>query len=167
MADITPKRIEKMIYVIRGQKVMLDSDLAELYGVLTKNLNKAVRRNITRFPDDFMFQLSGIEFDALRFQFGTSKKGGRRYLPYVFTEPGIAMLASILTSDEAITVNISIVRTFIRMRQLLASDESMIDRIGALEKGTDKLFRVVFERLDKIDKNIPLLPSDRKKIGLK
>ncbi len=116
MLEITSKKIESMIYVIRGQKVMLDSDLANLYGVLTKNLNKAVKRNIGRFPDDFMFQLSEEEFEGLRFQFGTSKKGGRRYSPYVFTEPGIAMLASVLTSDEAININISIVRIFIKMR---------------------------------------------------
>ncbi len=167
VSQITPKRIEKMIYVIRGQKVILDSDLADLYGVLTKNLNKAVKRNIGKFPSDFMFQLSEEEFESLRFQIGTSKKGGRRYLPYAFTEPGIAMLASVLTSEEAINVNISIVRTFIKMRQLLASEESLADRVGKLEKGTDKLFRVVFERLDNVEQNIPLLPKDRKKIGLK
>lgn len=103
----------------------------------------------------------------MRFQIGTSKKGGRRYSPYVFTEPGIAMLASVLTSEEAINVNISIVRTFIKMRQLLASEESLTDRVGMPEKGTDKLFRIVFERLDNVEREVPLLPKDRKKIGLK
>ncbi len=104
MPEITPKQIEKMIYIIRGQKVMLDSDLANLYGVLTKNFNKAVKRNIDRFPSDFMFQLTKDEFEILRFQFGTSSKkghGGRRYIPYVFTEPGVAMLSSFLKSSEA------------------------------------------------------------------
>lgn len=170
MSEITPKQIEKMIYIIRGQKVMLDSDLANLYGVLTKNFNKAVKRNIDRFPSDFMFQLTKDEFEILRFQFGTSSKkghGGRRYIPYVFTEPGVAMLSSVLNSSEAIQVNISIIRTFIKMRHLLASEESLTDRVGKLEEGTDKLFRIVFERLDNVEKNVPLLPQKRNKIGLK
>ena len=159
-----------MIYIVRGQKVMLDSDLAELYGVLTKNLNKAVKRNIDRFPPDFMFQLSEEEFEVLRFQFGTSKRptrGGRRYMPFVFTEPGIAMLSSVLTSEQAININISIVRTFIKMRHLLASEESLKERVGKLEKGTDKLFRIVFERLDTLDAEVPTLPKKRRRIGLK
>lgn len=169
MSEITPKQIEKMIYVIRGQKVMLDSDLALLYEVETRYLNKAVKRNIKRFPEDFMFQLNPEEYKALMFQFGTSNKGkgGRRKVPSVFTESGIAMLSGILNSDRAITVNISIMRIFIKMRQLLASEESLTDRLGKLEKGTDKLFRVVFERLENIEEKIPLLPKDRNKIGLK
>lgn len=169
MSEIMPKNIEKMIYVIRGQKVMLDSDLAELYGVLTKNLNKAVNRNIEKFPSDFMFKLTKKEYDDLRFQFGTFKDAtkGRKYLPTVFTEYGIVALSGVLNSDIATRVNISIVRTFIKMRQLLASDESLTDRIGKLEEGTDKLFRIVFERLDHVEREIPLLPKDRNKIGLK
>ena len=170
MKNITPKVVEKMIYIIRGQKVMLDSELAELYCVLTKNLNKAVKRNIDRFPPDFMFQLSEEEFEALRFQIGTSKRparGGRRYMPFLFTEPGIAMLSSVLTSEQAINVNISIVRTFIKMRHLLASEESLTERVGKLEKGTDKLFRIVFERLDNLESETPVLPKKRRRIGIK
>ena len=169
MLEITPKRIEQMIYVVRGQKVMLDSDLAELYCVLTKYLNKAVTRNIDKFPNDFMFKLSQKEFESLRFQFGTFKNAtrGRKYLPYVFTEYGIVALSAVLSSEVATKVNISIVRTFIKMRKLLASEETLSDRVGKLEAGTDKLFRVVFERLDHVENNIPLMPKERKKVGLK
>jgi hypothetical protein len=169
MSEISPHKIEKMIYVIRGQKVMLDSDLAFLYEVETKYLNRQVNRNKLRFPQDFAFKLTAQEWESLRCQIVTSKvgKGGRRYFPYVFTEHGIAMLSSVLNSPRSIQVNISIVRTFIKMRQILASDESLSDRIGKLENGTDKLFRIVFERLDNVEKKIPLLPKDRKKIGLK
>jgi phage regulator Rha-like protein len=170
MSEITPKQIEKMIYIIRGQKVMVDNDLANLYGVLTKNFNKAVKRNIDRFPSDFMFQLTTEEFEILRFQIGTSNEkehGGRRYMPYAFTEAGVAMLSSVLNSVEAIQVNISIIRTFIKMRHLLASEESLTDRVEKLEKGTDRLFKIVFERLDNVEERVPLLPKDRNKIGLK
>lgn len=106
--------IEKMIYIIRDQKVMLDSDLAELYQVDTKVLNQAVKRNLTRFPQDFMFQLTSEECDFLRSQFVTSKigRGGRRYMPYVFTENGVAMLSSVLNSEKAILINVSIMRIF-------------------------------------------------------
>lgn len=169
MSEITPKKIEQMIYLVRGQKVMLDSDLAELYCVLSKNLNKAVKRNIEKFPSDFMFKLSRKEYEDLRFQFGTFKEAtkGRKYLPFVFTEYGIVALSGVLSSNVATQVNISIVRTFIKMRKLLASEESLTDRVGKLEEGTDKLFRVVFERLDYVESNIPLLPKERKKVGLK
>jgi len=148
---------------------MLDSDLAELYGVLTKNLNKAVKRNINKFPRDFMFKLTQKEFEDLRFQFGTFKNAtkGRKYLPYVFTEYGIVSLSGILSSDIATKVNISIVRTFIKMRKLLASEESLTDRVGKLEKGTDKLFRIIFERLDNLESKTPVLPKKRKRIGIK
>ena len=110
---VLQKIIEKKIYFIRERKVMLDKDLAELYGVTTGNLNKAVKRNIDRFPDDFMFQLSKEEFDSLIFQFGTSKRGGTRKFPYVFTQEGIAMLSGILNSSRAIQVNIQIMRVFV------------------------------------------------------
>jgi len=161
-------KIEHMIYVIRGQKVMLDSDLAELYGVLTKNLNKAVQRNLARFPRDFMFQLTSEEAESLRFQIGTSKKsrGGRRYLPFVFTEGGVAMLSSVLTSDEAARVNISIMRTFIKLRSFLAMESSLSNRLSKLEHGTNKLFKVVFERLDAVEESSPSLKPNRKKIGI-
>ncbi|MBL7663612.1 MAG: ORF6N domain-containing protein [Bacteriovoracaceae bacterium] len=166
MQEINSLKIEKMIYVIRGQKVMLDSDLAKLYGVVTKNLNKAVKRNIDRFPDDFMFQLNEQESECLRFQFGTSKKGGRRYLPFVFSEGGVAMLSSVLNSERASKVNISIIRTFIRLRSFLAMDNSLSEKVDKLEQSTNKLFRIVFQRLDLVEENAPKLKPNRKKIGL-
>src|SRR5262249_39060818 len=129
--------IEKRIYVIRGQKVMLDSDLAELYQVLTKNLNKAVQRNRDRFPPDFMFQLTKEEYENLRLQIGTSSLsyGGRRYLPYVFTEQGVAMLSSVLNSPRAVHVNILIIRVFVRLRELLASHSDLAEKIQQLQAG--------------------------------
>lgn len=170
----TITKIEKMIYIIRGQKVMLDSDLATLYGVETKNLNKAVKRNISRFPSDFMFQLDSRELDDLRFQFGTAKsEHKKRFLPTVFTENGVAMLSGILNSEKAIEVNISIMRTFTRVRAIVMNDEILSKRMQELEKGTSKLFRLVFDRLDTLDgkiltlqREIPSLPAKRKKIGL-
>ena len=123
--ELSNKDIKKLIYTIRGKQVMLDSDVAMLYHYETKNINKAVKRNLDRFPEDFCFQLTEIEFQNLRFQFGTSKqnleikdelRGGRRYLPYVFTEQGIAMLSGILKSDIAVKVSINIIKTFIEMR---------------------------------------------------
>lgn len=165
---IDKNEIESMIYFIRGYKVMIDSDLARLYGVETKNLNKAVRRNIERFPEDFMFQLDSAEAESLRFQIGTSKegKGGRRYLPLVFTEGGVAMLSSVLTSEQAARVNVSIIRTFIRLRSFLAM-ENLNEKVNRLEDGTNKLFKIVFERLDSIEDATPVLKPTRKKIGLK
>jgi hypothetical protein len=146
-----------------------DSDLADLYCVLTKNLNKAVKRNIDKFPQDFMFKLSKKEYEDLRFQFRTFKNAtkGRKYLPLVFTEYGVVALSGVLNSDVATRVNISIVRTFIKMRHLLASEVSLTDRVGKLEKGTDNLFRIVFERLENIEQKVPSHPKDRKKIGLR
>jgi hypothetical protein len=175
MSDISLSKIENMIYVIRGQKVMLDSDLAELYGVETKNLNKAVRRNISRFPTDFMFQLDSSDLEVLRFQFGTANSASKkRFLPHVFTENGVAMLSGILNSERAVSVNISIMRTFTKMRVMLLNDEVLSKRMHELEKGTNKVFRLVFERLDTLDEEIlelkrekPLFPTKRKKIGLK
>jgi phage regulator Rha-like protein len=121
--------IEKMIYVIRDQKVMLDSDLAELYEVDTKVLNQAVKRNITRFPPDFMFQLTSEESESLMSHFVTSKKGrgGRRYLPFVFTENGVAMLSSVLSSEKAIQINVSIMRIFTRLRSFLMLEKDLSD----------------------------------------
>ena len=129
--------IERRIYVIRGQKVMLDSDLAELYQVLTKNLNKAVQRNPDRFPEDFMFQLTDEEAKSLRFQIGTSNegRGGRRYLPYVFTEQGVAMLATVLNSKRAVQMSITIIRVFVRLRELLATHKDLADQIKQLQAG--------------------------------
>jgi hypothetical protein len=169
MSDVSLSKRENMIYLIRGQKVMVDSDLAQLYGVLTKNLNKAVGRNKDRFPGDFMFQLTEEEAESLRFQIGTSKvgRGGRRYLPYVFTEGGVAMLSSVLTSNEAARVNISIIRTFIRLRSFLAMENSLPEKLNKLESGTNKLFKIVFERLDNIEAVVDSkLPKRKKNIGL-
>jgi len=130
--------VESRILVIRGQKVLLDQDLAALYQVETKALNRAVRRNQDRFPEDFMFQLTPVEVELLRCQFGTSKdsdenRGGRRYLPYAFTEQGIAMLSGVLTSTRAVEVNVAIMRTFVRLRQLLATHEELARRLDQLE----------------------------------
>jgi phage regulator Rha-like protein len=145
---IPVERIEKAILLIRGQKVMLDADLAELYGVETKMLVRAIKRNMDRFPADFMFQLSKEEFDNLRFHFGTSSDwGGRRYPPYAFTEQGVAMLSSVLHSQRAIQVNIEIVRAFIRLRQMLASHVELARKLDALEKKYDAQFKQVFEAI--------------------
>ena len=169
MDKITPKLVEKIIYIIRGQKVMLDKDLAELYEVETKFFNRAVKRNLNRFPEDFMFHLTREEYKSLRCQIGTSKtvgRGGRRYMPFVFTEQGVAMLSSVLKSERAILVNISIMRTFVKIRGFLNSDETLSERLHKLEKGADKVFRIVFERLDRLESETPLVPRKRKKIGL-
>ena len=164
MDKVTMQKVEKLIYVIRGQKVMLDSDLANLYQVEVRALNQTVKRNLARFPHDFMFQINNKERDILRSQFVIFKMATkkRRYLPYVFTEQGIAMLSSILKSNRAIQVNISIMRTFVKIRHILSSDETLSERLGKLEKGTNQLFRVVFERLDSLEVNSPTLPAKKK-----
>jgi hypothetical protein len=161
--------IEKMIYLVRGQKVMLDSDLAQLYEVKTGILNRAVRRHAGRFPPDFMFELNPGEHESLRCQLGTLKTGRgrhRKFLPLVFTEQGVAMLSSILTSDRAVSVNIAVIRTFVKLRQLVL-EESLSERLTSLEKGTDQVFRVVFQRLDTLERSTPVLPQRRRKIGIK
>ncbi len=166
--DIQLDQIQNMIYVIRGQKVMLDSDLAKLYEVETGALNRQVKRNKERFPDDFMFQLGPEEFEALRCQNGISKdgKGGRRYQPIVFTELGIAMLSSVLKSRRAALVNISIMRTFIRLRSYYALEERMERKVDKLEQNVTQVFKVVFERLDNLEE-VRRNTKRRKKIGLK
>ncbi|MBV9266113.1 MAG: ORF6N domain-containing protein [Acidobacteriaceae bacterium] len=125
--------LESRIWLIRGHKVLLDADLAELYQVTTGNLNLAVRRNKERFPPDFMFQLTKAEFDNLRLQIARASWGGRRTPPYAFTEQGIAMLSGVLTSARAVEVNIAIMRTFVRLRQLLATHEELARRLDQLE----------------------------------
>jgi len=140
-------RVENRILLIRGHKVMLDTDLAGLYGVPTKILNKAVDRNLDRFPSDFMFRLTREEAANLRFQSGTSSWGGRRYLPCVFTEQGVAMLSSVLRSPRAVAVNIEIMRAFVRLRQLLNTHKDLARRLDELEKKYDSQFRVVFEAI--------------------
>lgn len=138
--------ISQKIYFTRGTRIMLDADLARLYGVATKNLNKAVKRNAKRFPLDFMFQLSNKDLQNLRFQFGTSKRrqGGRRYAPYAFTEQGVAMLSSVLRSPRAVQVNIAIMRTFVRIREMLATHEELGRKVEAMEKRYDARFHAIF-----------------------
>ena len=128
-------KIQNLIYEIRGYKVMLDSDLAKLYGVQTFNLNKAVKRNSERFAKDFMFQLTKDEYESLIFQFGISKskRGGRRFMPYVFTEQGVAMLSSVLQSEQAIAVNIQIMRTFVQIKQFALENKDLAKRVAELE----------------------------------
>lgn len=145
---IPVEKIEKAILLVRKQKVMLDADLAALYGVETRVLIQAVKRNLERFPKDFMFQLSREEFTFLRSQSVTSSDwGGRRYPPYVFTEQGVAMLSSVLRSPRAIQVNIEIMRAFIRLRRMLASHADLARKLDALEKKYDAQFKDVFEAI--------------------
>ncbi len=152
--------VEHRIFIIRGQKVMLDSDLADLYGVTTKRLNEQVKRNLTRFPQDFMFKLSIAEAENLRSQFATSSNRSQiatgsqkhrdpRYLPYVFTEHGAVMLASVLNSPIAIQASIQVVRAFIRLRSILAAHKELAEHIDKLEKDTKYSFEAVFELIDK------------------
>jgi hypothetical protein len=146
-AAIAIERITGAIFLIRGQKVMLDADLAELYGVDTSALNRAVRRNRGRFPDDFMFQLSSQETEHLRCQFGISRWGGRRYQPYAFTEQGLAMLSSVLHSQRAVRVNIEIMRAFVQLRPMLSTHADLARKLAALEKKYDAQFKVVFDAI--------------------
>ena len=153
--DESNEEIKNLIYTIRGRHVMLDSDVAMLYHYTTKNINKAVKRNIDRFPEEFCFQLTENEFQTLRFQFGTSKqneefRGGRRYLPYVFTEQGIAMLAGVLKNDIAVKISISIIKSFIEMRKFLAANGQLFERLTNVEYKLlehDKKFDKVFDQL--------------------
>lgn len=151
--SITQREIRPLIKTIRGIQVIVDSDLAELYHVETKVLNKAVKRNLERFPDSFWFQLTELEDADLRFQFGTSRKthGGRRYLPYVFTEQGVAMLSGVLRSEIAIKVSIEIINTFVEMRKMLFSNAALFSRIGMIELKQveqDDKFEKVFKALE-------------------
>ena len=148
---------------------MLDSDLANLYEVDTSQLNRQVRRNLNRFPVDFMFELTADEYQSLICQIGTSKKGrgGRQKLPLVFTEPEVAMLSSVLNSERAVMVNISIIRTFIKLRSFLSMKSTLEAKVNKLQEGTNKLFKIVFERLDSVEDATPALRPNRKKIGLK
>ncbi len=171
--DFSLEKIEAMIYTIRGQRVMLDSDLARLYEVETKSLNSQVRRNLSRFPNDFLIQPSCDEIEDLRRQFGTANhittwNYKRRTLPLLFTENGVAMLSTVLNSERAIQINIAIMRTFTKLRSFLAIENSTEARVDSLEKGTHKLFKIVFEKLDNLENLMtPKLPSNRKKIGLR
>jgi len=149
MKELIPiETIVSKIILLRSEKVMLDHDLAELYGVETKQLKRAVRRNITRFPKDFMFELTKEEYQALRSQFGTLKRGEHtKYLPYAFTEQGVAMLSSVLNSHRAVQVNIEIVRAFVRLRKMLSSHADLARKLAALENKYDEQFKVVFDAI--------------------
>ena len=158
--------IQKRIFEVRGQRVMLDSHLAELYEVETRVLNQAVSRNSTRFPSDFMFQLADNEYEILTSQIVIAKKdnrGGRRSLPYVFTEQGVAMLSSVLRSEKAIGINIAIMRAFVAIRQNLSIYKELKAQIEALESTSDQRFKDVYEALDLLieDRNF----NNRNKIG--
>lgn len=164
--------ILRKIYLIRAQKVMLDKDLATLYGVTTGNLNKAVQRNIRRFPDDFMFQLEKQEFDDLIFQSGISSWGGTRKLPYAFSEQGVAMLSSVLRSDRAIMVNILIIRVFTKMRQFLETHAEILRNLEQLEKKDaehEQQIMLIFEYLKQLelDHLQQQEQKERKRIGFK
>ncbi|HSA59292.1 MAG TPA: ORF6N domain-containing protein [bacterium] len=162
-STLSVESIDRKILFLRGQKVMLDADLAALYGVPTKRLNEQIRRNPKRFPADFMFQLNIQEVTNLRSQIATSKYwGGRRFRPYAFTEQGVAMLSSVLNSERAIEVNVEIMRAFVRLRQLLSSNKELSRRLDELEKKYDHQFKVVF---DAIREMMTPPPSGRRKIG--
>ena len=149
---VSSELLEKRIFMIRGQKVLLDFHLAELYGVETKALKRAVKRNRDRFPQDFCFVLTAKEIENLRYHFGTSSGtaplwGGRRYLAYAFTEQGVAMLSSVLRSKRAVRVNIEIMRAFVHLRVLLATHKGLAEKLDQLEKKYDSQFKIVFDAI--------------------
>ena len=167
--EIPDKLITTKIYTIRGKKVILDEDLAALYDVETRRLNEQVKRNIARFPEDFMFQLTQDEFENLKSQFATSSWGGRRKLAYVFTEQGVAMLSGVLHSERAIKVNIQIMRVFIRMREMLTDTLSLkldIEEIKKKLENQDKNIELVFSYLDELIEQKDD-PEPRKRVGFK
>ena len=159
------EQISKKICFLRKQQVLLDKDLAELYGVETRQLIQAVKRNLKRFPEDFMFQLSEKEFKFLRSQNVISSWGGRRYPPYAFTEQGIAMLSSVLKSDQAINVNISIMRAFVQLRKLSYNYSDLLNKVNAIEKKYDQQFGVIFQAIRKLIETPPKRFKD--KIGFR
>ena len=146
-APVPVELIQEKIVIVRGERVMLDYDLAKLYGVETGQLKRAVRRNKERFPLDFMFELKKAEFENLRCHFGISSWGGTRYMPMAFTEQGVAMLSSVLNSRRAIEVNVLIMRAFVKIRRMAASHKDLLLRIDEMEKKYDRQFRVVFEAI--------------------
>ncbi|MEK6592761.1 MAG: ORF6N domain-containing protein [Pseudomonadota bacterium] len=158
--------IQNRILLIRGQRVMMDYDLADLYEVEAKALNQAVKRNLDRFPEDFMFQLTAEESARLRSQIVTLKTGRgqhRKYLPYAFTEQGVSMLSSVLRSKRAVMVNVEIMRAFVRLRQMLASNVALARKLAALEKKYDAQFKVVFDAIREL--MTPLDPKKKRPIG--
>jgi flagellar capping protein FliD len=163
MTQMIPKteNLAKLVVLIRGEKVLLDSDLADLYDVATKALNQAVKRNLDRFPSDFMFQLTPEEWEAMRSQFVTSSRRKITALPYAFTEQGVAMLSSVLRSQRAVEVNIAIMRTFVQLRRLMDSNRDLARRIEAMETRYDEQFSQVFEAIKQliaVDKTLKAKP---------
>ena len=150
---------ERRILLIRQQRVMLGQHLAALYGVPVKVLNQAVRRNRERFPDDFMFQLDGVELDNLKSQFVTSSWGGRRVAPYAFTEQGVAMLSSVLRSPRAVQVNITIMRAFVRLREMLLTNADLARKLADLERKYDSQFKAVFDAIRQLMAPPPAPPK--------
>ncbi len=164
LAVISIVQVEKRIFMLRGQRIMLSTDLAGLYSVEPKVLVQAVKRNIRRFPADFMFQLSKEEFLNLKSQFVTSSWGGlRRATPYAFTEQGIAMLSSVLNSERAVQVNISIMRAFVKLREMLTGNKELARKLEALERKYDSQFKVVFDAIRKL--MVPPDPRPSRRIG--
>jgi len=159
---IGPEIIKERIFIIRGERVMLDYDLAALYEVETKQLKRAVKRNRSRFPGDFMFELTEKEVQNLRCQIGTSSWGGRRYNPYAFTEQGIAMLATVLNSERAIKVNIAIMRVFVKIRAVLAAHKELAARLTELEKRMDKKDREIISLFEAIRRLMAPPPQKKK-----
>jgi ORF6N domain len=159
------ERIARAILVIRGEKVLLDSDLAVLYGVTTGNLNKAVKRNAERFPTDFMFQLDSEEVADLKFQFGISSWGGRRRRPYAFTEQGVAMLSSVLNSERAVKVNIAIMRAFVKLRQALDTNRELAKKFNELERRVGKHDEEIAAILEAIRQLMAPAEKPRREIG--
>ncbi len=148
---LKPETIAQLVFLVRGEKVLLSQHLAELYGVSVSALNQAVKRNLERFPDDFMFQLTEGEFENLKSQIVTSSWGGlRRALPYAFTEQGVAMLSSVLRSPRAVEVNIAIMRTFVQLRRLMDSNHDLARKIEAMEDKYDEQFAVVFDAIKQL-----------------
>lgn len=163
--SVVPEQLESLIFIIRGHRVMLSTHLAELYGVEAKVLVQAVKRNLGRFPEDFMFQLSDEEFANLKSQIVTSSRGGiRRATPYAFTEQGVAMLSSVLRSPRAIAVNIEIMRAFVRLRHLLAGNAELAQRLEELEKKTDERFKIVFDAIRQL---MTPPPPKQRQIGIR
>lgn len=157
---VTPDEIQALVRMVRGQRVLLDSDLARLYGVTTSALNQAVQRNADRFPEDFLFQLTKEESESLRSQIviSSERRGGRRYDPYAFTEQGVAMLSSVLRSPRAVEVNIAIMRTFVKLRQILATNEELARMVAK----HDRQITLLFEHVQKM---LAPAPSKKSRIG--
>lgn len=169
MADEIPFQVSNKIFAVRGHRVILDADLATLYGVETRILNQSVKRNSNRFPEDFAFELTEKEIENLRCKIGTSKnenekRGGRRYLPLVFTEQGVAMLSSVLKSEKAAFVNIEIMRAFVRFREFLLTNNELSRKLNELEGKYDYKFKIVFDAIRELTR-IPDQP--KKKIGIR